>query len=383
VGSTHVEVAMSARYEFGPFRLDPKERLLLREGQPVPLSPKAFDLLVLFVQAPGRLLEKRNLMQALWPDTFVEESNLAYNVSAIRKALGDGLDDQQFVATVPTRGYRFVAQVRELHDVDAPVAPKRRLSVTPVFWAVLLAVGVVALAVAILTFRDVRSGVSARAQGATRFPLLPPPGAAFGVAPADPHLAVSPDGRSIAFIASRADVAGGLWVRDLGAVEARLLPGITGAAKPFWSPDGRSLGFFRNQELHVVPATGGPAWALGSGVAGIGGAWSPDDVIVFAPSPSDGLHRIPASGGAATRVTTVDAERGESHRFPVFLPDGRRFLYLAVTTIPNEERRVCIASVDGRDRPACLVSVDSNALLAASGHLLFVRGSTLWRSGST
>lgn len=369
---------MSARYEFGPFRLDPQERLLLRGGQPVSLPPKAFDLLMLFVQAPGRLLEKRTLMQALWPDTFVEESNLAYNVSVIRKALGDGLDDQQIVATVPTRGYRFVAQVRQVHDADAPVAPKRRLSATPVVWAVLLGIGVVALAVAIVTFRDVRRDVSARAQGATRFPLLPPPGAAFGTAPADPHLAVSPDGRSIAFIASRADVAGGLWVRDLGAVEARLLPGITGAAKPFWSPDGRSLGFFRNQELQVVPATGGPPRTLGSGVAGIGGAWSPDDVIVFAPSPADGLHRIPAGGGSATRVTIVDAERGESHRFPVFLPDGRRFLYLAVMTIPEEERRVCIASVDGREGPACIISnVDSNAMLAPSGHLLYVRGSTL------
>jgi DNA-binding winged helix-turn-helix (wHTH) protein len=72
------------RYEFGPFRLDPAERLLARGGQPVALTPKAFDLLVYLVQRPGRLAEKRELMAALWPDTVVEEANLAYTVSALR-----------------------------------------------------------------------------------------------------------------------------------------------------------------------------------------------------------------------------------------------------------------------------------------------------------
>jgi DNA-binding winged helix-turn-helix (wHTH) protein/Tol biopolymer transport system component len=98
-------------YEFGTFRLDPAERLLLRDGQAVSLTPKAFDLLVYLVERHGRLVEKNALMRALWPDTIVEEVNIAYNVSALRKVLGDGREDTKFIETVPTRGYRFVGRV--------------------------------------------------------------------------------------------------------------------------------------------------------------------------------------------------------------------------------------------------------------------------------
>ncbi|MGH9936584.1 MAG: winged helix-turn-helix domain-containing protein, partial [Blastocatellia bacterium] len=100
-------------YEFGPFRLDAGERLLLRGGESVPLTPKAFDLLLALVEHHGHLLEKDELMKLVWPDTFVEEANLSSNVSLIRKALGDGANGQKYIETVPRRGYRFVAGVRQ------------------------------------------------------------------------------------------------------------------------------------------------------------------------------------------------------------------------------------------------------------------------------
>ncbi len=99
-------------YEFGPFRLDVKERLLLRDGVVVPLTPKAFDLLLALVEQPGHLLEKETLLKAVWPDSFVEENNLADNISKLRKALNDGENGQKFIETIPKRGYRFVAEVR-------------------------------------------------------------------------------------------------------------------------------------------------------------------------------------------------------------------------------------------------------------------------------
>ena len=77
-------------YEFGPFRLDVTERMLLREGATVSLTPKAFDLLLTLVKQHGHLIEKDELLKLVWPDTFVEEANLTYNISLIRKALGDG-----------------------------------------------------------------------------------------------------------------------------------------------------------------------------------------------------------------------------------------------------------------------------------------------------
>ena len=101
----------SSFYEFGPFTVQPDQRLLLREGRPVSLTPKAFDLLIQLVERPGQLVGKQELMTALWPDTFVEETNLAYTMSALRRAIGDGLNGNQYIQTVPTRGYRFVSPV--------------------------------------------------------------------------------------------------------------------------------------------------------------------------------------------------------------------------------------------------------------------------------
>src|SRR5215467_10563079 len=105
-------------YEFGPFRLDATEHLLLCEGESVPLTPKAFDLLLALVERHGHLLEKEELLKKVWPDTFVEEANLASNISLLRKALGDGENGQRYIETVPKRGYRFVAGVTCLNGEE-------------------------------------------------------------------------------------------------------------------------------------------------------------------------------------------------------------------------------------------------------------------------
>jgi DNA-binding winged helix-turn-helix (wHTH) protein/TolB-like protein len=117
-------------YEFGAFRLDVAERLLLRDGETIPLQPKAFDLLRLLVEHPGHLLEKDELLKAIWPDTVVEEVNLANNISVLRKALGDGENGQKYIETVPRRGYRFVAGVREI--VEESEESKTSAQATPV-----------------------------------------------------------------------------------------------------------------------------------------------------------------------------------------------------------------------------------------------------------
>ncbi|HEX6625713.1 MAG TPA: tetratricopeptide repeat protein [Pyrinomonadaceae bacterium] len=106
-------------YGFGPFVLDARRRLLLRDGDPVQLTPKALDLLVALVERRGRVVEKDELLRVVWPDQFVEEANLSVNMSALRKALGERASENQFVATVPRRGYRFVAEVRELEEEGA------------------------------------------------------------------------------------------------------------------------------------------------------------------------------------------------------------------------------------------------------------------------
>src|SRR5215203_177671 len=102
----------ASRIQFGSVTLIPDERVVLKDGRAVPLTPKAFDLLVVLTANPGRLLTKEHLMQAVWPNTTVEESNLAYHVFALRKAFGESSDSDGCIETVPKRGYRFVAAVQ-------------------------------------------------------------------------------------------------------------------------------------------------------------------------------------------------------------------------------------------------------------------------------
>src|SRR5215218_10071831 len=101
-------------YEFGPFRLHPLRRVLLRDGRQVALTAKVFDTLLVFVERRGRVLAKDELMAALWPDTAVQENNLTQHVSMLRKALGERADGRRYVVTVPGRGYSFVELVREV-----------------------------------------------------------------------------------------------------------------------------------------------------------------------------------------------------------------------------------------------------------------------------
>jgi DNA-binding winged helix-turn-helix (wHTH) protein/TolB-like protein len=103
-------------YEFGPFRVDTVNHLLLRDGRVVPLKPKVFDALVALVENRGRVLGKDELMEMLWPDSFVEESNLTQTVYMLRKALGEGPNDHNYVETIPKRGYRFLAVVRQSRE---------------------------------------------------------------------------------------------------------------------------------------------------------------------------------------------------------------------------------------------------------------------------
>src|SRR4030095_16402711 len=118
-------------YEFGPFRVDTVKYVLTREGEVVPLNLKAFEILLALIQHRGQVLEKNELLQRVWPDTVVEENNLARNISALRKALDEQPNEHQYILTVPGRGYRFVASVREI-ELDSDEAGEqthRRLKI--------------------------------------------------------------------------------------------------------------------------------------------------------------------------------------------------------------------------------------------------------------
>src|ERR1700722_3845077 len=115
-------------YEFGPVRSDPDKRLLLLDDRPVPLQPKAFEMLLVLVQNSGTVVLKDDLMKALWPDSFVEESNLTQHIFVLRKSLGETAGENRYIATVPGRGYQFAEKVRLVRDQEDMVAQNRSIT---------------------------------------------------------------------------------------------------------------------------------------------------------------------------------------------------------------------------------------------------------------
>jgi eukaryotic-like serine/threonine-protein kinase len=167
-----------------------------------------------------------------------------------------------------------------------------------------------------------------------QFKIDPPPGTEFLLGAGGGN-AISPDGRTVAFVASSAG-SPRLWVRSLDSTVARELSGTEGAQFPFWSPDSRSLGFFANGKLQRLELAGGPTANLADTLNGRGGAWSSQGIILFSPSASSSLLQVAATGGPVTALTTLDRARGENtHRWPLFLPDGRHLLYLVRGDTPH------------------------------------------------
>src|SRR5450759_1396756 len=113
-------------YEFGPFRVNATERLLQRGDETIPLTPKVMDTLLVLIESKGHVLTKDELMQMLWPDSFVEESSLTQNISLLRRALGEAGNGRPYIETIPKRGYRFIAEVREREDSGTELVMQER-----------------------------------------------------------------------------------------------------------------------------------------------------------------------------------------------------------------------------------------------------------------
>lgn len=378
---------------FGHFRLDPAERLLLRDGHPVALTPKAFDLLLYLVDRPGRLVEKQALMAALWPDAMVEEGNLASTVSALRKALGDDGDEQRMIATVPTRGYRFTAPVTRLDAPQVNATAGRRPALRTSRIA-LLAMGLALWSTAMVAVGWLLVGRDVHEAGHVTFMRIPIE-PAHGIRGPDLHgeqwggrnrptrtaIALSPDGRQLVFAGLRG-AQQQLWARQLNRAEATPIAGTEQAAAPFFSPDGRWIGFWSRGILWKVPVAGGAAAKICEARLSFGASWGTDDTIVFADEIDGGLRRVPAAGGVPQPLTKVDVSTGEgSHRFPHVLP-GARAVVFTVVAVPADARQgssvVVQSLVTGERRVLVPDAADGRYL--SSGHLVYVAGGRLMAS---
>jgi Tol biopolymer transport system component/DNA-binding winged helix-turn-helix (wHTH) protein len=427
--------------EFGQFRIDPIERVLFRNGRPVPLPPKSFETLVALVEKSGHIVEKNELMDKVWPDTFVEEVNLARHISNLRKVLGDGDEDQPYIETVPRRGYRFVADVRTVpidnsegvqlvterqspshiitsdESIDSEAREARlgpgeslparselnrssavgsRLSDIKNLKR-LVAVALAALAIGVIVISAVLYHRFSRN----------PPKISNSVAKSVPFTTYlgtesepvfSPDGSRIAFVwnSEKRDNFD-IYVQLINAgTPFRLTSNPEPDLAPAWSPDGSHIAFTRvsgaEKIILLIPAMGGTERKLHSIVSdepwlAARLSWSRDGKLLAFSGKDSPQHR------ASILLLSIDTlekrlmqtpPEGHQDTNPIFSPDGERLAFIRRHGSSNRE--IYVVPVTGGE-PRRLTHdnriVDSLAWTPASGEIIFTSNRTsthrLWR----
>ena len=379
-------------YEFGPFRLDARKRLLLREGEIVPLKPKAFDTLLALVEGCGRVVEKDELMRRVWPDTAVEEGNLTFNISSLRKALGDDPRRHEYIVTIPGEGYRFVAGVRATFDElvvhestsitveeeeegetrgkdEMPFPPRLAVSPAPksgarIFTGGRLWLGVAALFVAgaasAFGIYLLVSGRPPRGESRVVVPFREMSISRLTTSGRNTHTAISPDGKYVAHV-TRDEQGESLWVRHVGApTSVRIAgPAVTEYVSVTFAPDGDSIYYLTldrdkgESTLYRVPVLGGPPSMAAHNLGPIG--FSPDAGQITFVLPDRTESRLIVANADGTNRRTLAVLRSpeffrESWNAPAWSPDGRT---IACQARLNDERGQyeTVVGVSGSLRP--------------------------------
>ena len=284
------------------------------------------------------------------------------------------------VARNPADRWQSMADVHALlkrlasTGVSSAVAPAGSSWWTPAFIALL-----VVSALGALGFVWGRRGPLPLADPIT-LSVVPAAGHTFTPAEASvtsAQLAMSPDGRALVFVGTASDGSSQLWLRRLSSLTPTPLAGTDGATFPFWSPNSASIGFFSHEALRIIDLAGGPARRLAPVDNGRGGSWSENDDIIYAAETDGPVRRVSASGGASSAITSSETiPEGGGHRWPHFLPGGRRFLFFARNARTDSDEGIYLGSIDGE--PARMVlNAHSGAAFVPPNRLLFVADGTL------
>ena len=328
-----------AKVSFGPFTFD-RCNGLLREGtREIPLPPRALGVLDLLVSRAGTVVPKQELIDNVWKDAFVTDTSLAEAISVLRQALADDPQAPHYVQTVHRRGYRFVAEIAPSPGAIAPVPAadgkpvgfdRQPISIggqlIPWTTAALCLVLAIMAVWQYTHLRDPQAPI-------VRMRVEPAPGTAFD--DRAPALAVSPDGRLLAWIGC--DSTCRLYVRPLDQLDARAVSGTEGASAPFFSPDGRWIGFFAAGKLRKVAVGGGMPVVITDASQPFGAVWLNDGHIIFAASERGGLMKVSDAGGDSASLTLPSADAGEvRHCWPTLAPGDRALLFTIATSPQNE-----------------------------------------------
>jgi serine/threonine-protein kinase len=382
-------------YTFGDYRLDVARRVLTRStGELVELKPRVFDVLRHLVEHAGELVEKKALLAAVWPGVVVEEHNLNKSVSMLRRVLGDDPDAQEYIATIPGRGYQFVHRittsvVRErasADPLDEPTRLRRQARGSTVGRVMALVLVITGSAAAFVWQKTPRAPSDENPPTRALLDVRPAEGlygSSASPRPARTAIRLSPDGRTIVFAGVR-DGVFQLFRRRLDEPQATPIPGTERAVAPFFSPDGEWLGFWQAGHFRRVPSTGGPAMDIGpvdggGEVGPMGASWSANGLIVYAmpmPRVGGGIWSIPVGGGPAERVTEPDPSSPEAHRLPFALPNGRAMIFTVTPSHPESRARLVLHRFDTGEQRVLLDDAADGRYLS-SGHLLFMRRGTL------
>jgi DNA-binding winged helix-turn-helix (wHTH) protein/Tol biopolymer transport system component len=370
---------------FGPFAFDRQSRLLWRDGAEIALPPRVLGVLEVLIDRPGQVVARQDLLDGVWKDAFVTDTSLAEAVSFLRQALGDDPQAPRYIQTVHRRGYRFLAPVTEISDRgQTGVKPgsdqgQTGVRLRPSVGWQLLPWSVAALCAVLATTAIWRTArmPAPDAPVVARFEVRPVDGTSFDRR--GPSLAISADGRLLAW--SACEAASGtcaVYIRPVDRLDASRLPGTEGGAAPFFSPDGRWIGFFADGKLKKIAAAGGSPSIVADAPAPGGAAWGADGRIAFGGTPAGGLSIVSDQGGAVTILTTPRTERGElRHILPSWLPGGRGLVFTSasspVADAPGDLAVIALGSAShGILRPGV-----SRAASAGTGYLLISSGGDL------
>jgi Tol biopolymer transport system component/DNA-binding winged helix-turn-helix (wHTH) protein len=304
-----MSLAIKHFYRFEDFTVDTDQKVLLRQHRPLPLTPKAFDTLLILVENSGRIVKKEDLMNRLWPDSFVEESNLTFNIQQLRKSLGDNARRPRYIETVPRRGYRFIANVAEAPGPDSKgnhgVRPARKIAIAFVatLVAVLTGVGLILWKLSSVSNQNLGEFLAA-------LPLKVQKLTAGGQSK---YVAISADGKYLAYTLGFVKKQS-IWLRQLAT----------------------------DTNIQIVPATD-PVHGLAFSNSG--------EFLYFVKDNPNAMYRVSLLGGVPTRV--VDGLEGKFS----LSPDDRRIAFIRVLTNSNRQQNyaLIIANADGAAETTLLV----------------------------